>query len=475
MAVYKNLSRKSPLSGVEFTPVSQGNFAFFYVDSPLKTDGVKAWLASVGEQVVGTAQSGGHPVLVTRGAKSEKEMLELLSGLGDTMVLQKDKIPFSEKAWKVGGGIAFVGQGMQLASSFLRPDRKADWALRLFAIPNIIATTVTWLYGAQRSPDNNRLHALKEQFNHSLGEHVPDGTLPATNENRASLHYDHTARKTFSEKTDNYLKRHSVNVFETLMRYFGVFALSFPYDKWKDGWQKVKNGEFRNAYKTSRNPNRWTHFSGLACIVGKTIGLSAKAPDPYDPKPPGATDQIREQLSFRLDGWIETLAFGTLAADAFAHKKISFKKGGKEYPDFISGIGGALFSIRYALRHWAPFGVKELDTEELFAHVTDGLAQVPLADLPNVMAETAASLTEQLKDKRMHYGEIYTRLMTDLYHYHHIALPTLNLDIVPAPPENPAPAKSITPRALLDRIPAPLGTHAELAAASKDTPLGLSA
>src|SRR5262249_31361674 len=145
-----------------------------------------------------------------------------------------------------------------------------------------------------------------------------------------------------------------------------------------------------------------SHYAGMGSLLGKTIALGSKPEDPYDPKPKTWLDTIREKFTFRTGGAIEALAFATYAADSFTNpdRRIVFKRGGKDYADFIGGLGSILFSIRYMVRHWAKFGVKDVNMEELHAHVTDSLAKMPPEKLPQLLADTAAEMTDHFKDKR---------------------------------------------------------------------------
>lgn len=429
MAVFRNVKTDSPITSVEFSPVSDGNFSFFSIDSPISVKGAKDWLTTpnIGQEVIAETQVDGHPVLVTYGDKKASELMGELKKRGENLALYERKKTFPERVWPMGASIATVGQVMQLTASFLRPNRKPDWALRMFAIPNLTASAWTFFYGAQRSKDPNRLLYMKRHFNEELGSHVPGGmdVLPDVNDTRLRLHKDESKPKTTAAKVNQFLERNSVTVGEIGLRYLGATAIAFPMDRWGKGFNRLMEGQFKEAYKATRNDKLWTHRAGLLSLAGKTVAITSKAEDPYSPKPPNMLDKIRQKYTFRTGGWMETIAFATLAADGFAHKKISFTKGGTEYRDFISGIGGTLFTIRYAMRHWAPFGVRETNMPELYAHVTDSLAKMPPDKLPQLLADTAADITDQFKDKHLKYGEVFTQLLTDLYRYHHIALDNL--------------------------------------------------
>lgn len=484
MAVYQVTNQKSALAFVEFTPQASGNFCFFTVRTPEQKDAVKAWLTSaeMGQEIIGETALGGQAMLVARGEKSREELMKALEAHGDPLALYQPKIPFTEKAWKTGAKMAFVGQGMQLTSGFLRPNRKIDWAQIGLAVPNLIATTWILLYGAQRSEDTNRLAYLKEHFNDKLAEHSPGGidALPDVDDRRSELHKDVPRPPTFGDKVDGFMKRHSVDVGEIGLRYMGAFSLAFKPDNWGKGLKALSSGGFRAAYDAARTvtPNaspltgpNLTHFAGLLSLAGKTVALSARTPDPYDPEPRSWLDRMREKYTFRLGGWMETLAFGSIAADGFINKKISFKKGGKPMIDFISGIGGTLFTIRYAIRHWAPFGIKEMNMDEMYAHVIDGLATLPPEKLPALLAQSAADITEHFKEKRLSYGDVYVRMMDDLYRYHHIAVDHAD----PQPEESVTRWRDSIAHAAPNRIPHTSDSFADAVhAVATDTPMAMS-
>ncbi len=420
MAVYKNLTQNSPLSAVEFTPVSDGNFSFFYVDSPLKKDGVKHWLASpeMGQEIIAETQVDGHPVIITHGDKPQAELQKILEARGNKLELQLPKK--SMDLWKAIALLAVPGQTLQLTSSLMR--KRKDWALFSFAASNLLGHVIGWVYGSQKSPDDHRLHYLKEQFNTKLDGHLPAGaTLPSAEEDLSVLRDEPKAPLSSGQKANAWLQKNSVTVGEILLRYFGAFSLAFPVDRWKSGLGKFRSEGMGAALKEAGNRQSLVKWAGLGSLTGKTIALASKVPDPYDPKPHTWLDTVREKITFRAGGWVEAASWGTMAFNAFTAKN-------RQTADYLSGIGSTLFTIRYIVRNWAKYGEKKVDMDELYAHVSDGLAKTSPDQLPQLMADTAASLKEHFKDKPIEFGKIYTQMMTDLYRYHHIAFDNLGTE-----------------------------------------------
>jgi hypothetical protein len=114
-----------------------------------------------------------------------------------------------------------------------------------------------------------------------------------------------------------------------------------------------------------------------------------------------------------------------VAKNAFENHTVGFGKDLKPMKDWAGTIGGGLFSAGYGIRLFAKFGEKQMNMEELHAHISDSLAKVPPEELPQLMADSAASLTEHFKDKGLEFGKVYNQIMTDMYRYHHIALDNL--------------------------------------------------
>jgi len=480
MAVYNVTNPDSALTAVEFTPVAEGNFSFFAAKSPEQKDVVKKWLVSELKQtIIAETIVKDKPVFVTRGDKTKDEVIGLLNAHGDTLALQLTQKPTD--TWKVVTMLAVPGQGMQLASSMMRPNRKVDWGLFAFASSNLLGHAISWMYGSQKSDDTNRLHFVKQEVNRNLAPHLPPGqTLPEVNDDRSSLRDEPLQPSSRSVRVNAFLRENSVKVGELCLRYFGAFALAFPTNNWGAALRKLKSGAFKEAYLAGRNSATAIHYTGMGSLTGKTIAMFAKVPDPYDDSTPhSALDTFREKYAFRLGGWIEAAAFSAMTWDALKNPENKIVYRGKEYQNYLSATGAGLFTTRYAVRHWAKYGEKEMDMNEMYAHVTDALAKMPADKLAQLTADTAADITNHFKDKHLNYSDVYSRLMDDLYRDHHIALNNLGTAHEERLAKiNRAQSRySMVPaRNLMDRTSAPADSYTDLSQrAVTNAPMGIGA
>ncbi len=506
MAVYKNLSANQPLASVEFTPVSDGNFTFFRLKAGQDKEAFKASLLAepIGQKIVAETAIGGDTMFVTHGEKTKEKMLGILKEQGNDMTLTVPEKKFD--AWKWRGILSMTGHPMQLASSFMLVDkfdakkhskipagriitvdgqkyarRPFDTAKGVFAVSNLMANVVNIAFGAQRSTDDNRLDVVKNKLNDELGESITNvGELFPADAKRADLRKEPPVPKTLGQKAHSFMQANSVTLGEVGLRYFGGVSLVFPmkWENWKGGMSKLFEGKPGEAFKKMRNPDKFIFNAGSFWLAGKTLAFFAKAPDPYNPDRT-ALDKFREEYLFKISTATEAIGSTTMAYDSYAKRKITC--GGKVSTDYLGSVGGSLFTTAFIMRLSAPYGVKDLNMEEVYAHATDTLAKTPPEQLPQLMANTAAYLTEHLKDKNVQFGEVYNKLMVDMYRYHHIALD--NLGTEPAErvasmaskhhehaPETSAvskiaPRKSIAPA---DIAATPAGNFADRATASTE-------
>ncbi len=205
-------------------------------------------------------------------------------------------------------------------------------------------------------------------------------------------------------------------------------------------------------------------YSGIAYIVGKTIALGSKIPDPYDTKPHTMLDTVREKMLFKVSTAIETTAAATLAVNGLKAGKATPQnpEGARLFTrnrdywipeamkhqkfitrDWFGAAGGALFTGGLTIRFSAPFGTRVVDMKELTAHMAAALAQVPSDKLPQLVADSAMAIKAQFPDQPHAFGSIYASLALELERYHQIKIlkpqPSLKLttDIEPTAIERP--------------------------------------
>ncbi len=391
--------------------------AYFHARDDAAAGQVRAMLRDMGRTVVAESRVEGRPVLVTSGPRSEPELLAALAAKGEMLTQKPTKTPFN--AWKIRSALGFGGQTLQLTSAFMK--HKVDAPLLVFATTNMAANGINWAYTAQKKDDPHQLLLLKQAINNRLKPLLDEGQVPvAADDHRMALREQGKTKPV--EPLNDFMKKHSVNVGELGLRYIGAVGMAFPAGDWARAIR-----ERRMPLTDMRAPLRT--FTGLTSIIGKTIALTSKVSDPYNPKPRGMFDGLREKYSFLVGGFVETAAFGALAYDAFANTGPGKREGssirlfGKNRPDWLSGVGALMFTAGYIVRAWAKFGERVVDMPELYAHASDMLALVDPEKRPQALADTAAYLADHFKNAPdMNFSAIYSRLNDDLCRSHHVSI-----------------------------------------------------
>jgi len=438
--MYKNKNPASPLLAVEFTPVADGNFTYFYASTRENKQPLKDWLTGHGQEIVAETLVDGKTVLVTHGDKTKEEMTKALEERGDKLELVKHKKKFNAWAWR--GNMSNVGQVLQVMSAAMKP-KGIDSATMTFGLSNLAANMTNLVFGGEEREDINGERTLKGKINKGLGSYLAgDDPLPE-DDDRLGLRKEAKEAPSAGDKAYGFMKQNSVKIGEIGLRYFGAFNMLAPVFKGKQEWQKVftalGEGKMGAAWKSFRNPDKANFWVGVLYLFGKTLALTSKIPDPYDPTPKTALDEFREKYAFKLSSIIEGVGAATIASSRLKPgtkvnpgkvlDKIGFNFGNKQWDrDYLGGIGGLLFMGGFAIRLAAPFGTRKLDMDEIYAHATDTLAKTPPEKLPQLLADTAATMKEHLKDQPIEYGEIFNKMMTDMYRYHHIALNNLGTE-----------------------------------------------
>jgi hypothetical protein len=473
MAIYQNSSQKSALDSVEFSTVKGDNATFYYLKPGADITAFKTWLEDQGIDVQAQSAMGNRTVLFTRDDKSDDAILSALKERGDILKehVEKKKI----NMWKIRGLGSTIGQPMQLISGFL--SKGLDIATIGFAISNMAANLINMFVGAQKEDDEHQLRFIKRHLNKKLEPLLKkDNTLINVDDDRSAKYHK---KETLGERAYNFVKRYSVTGGDIGLRFIGSISLAFPivhqtekttkegkkvislsFAHWKDAFKAATQGEFKSAYNIVKNSkDKATYLGGMLYIIGKTISLASKVEDPYNKEQKHSwVDTLREKVAFRLSSVIEATAAGIIALDRFnliainkdangVHKlrtleydkmakmlkdlklvketpKWLLERAGKATSrDWLGGVGASMFTLGLLIRIFAPFGVREVDMTELYAHTTDTLAMVPPKKLPQAVSDAAAQIADHFKGKGTTFGQVYAQLTADLKKYHKITLP----------------------------------------------------
>lgn len=414
---YRATTTGGVLQSVDFSSVAGKNYAFFqcYDEAGLKKIEPLMTSPPLNQELVAVTQVHGKPLLITRNHASPFTILDALKEQGEQFEQASEPKHFD--AWKVRSYLGFAGQSLQLASSFMRPKFKIDTSMFVFAASNLAANAINLVYHqGQEVDDVHQLRYLKQRVNRELAPHLKSGEqVISIDSNRLAQRPAEESHKPL-DNAKTFLRHHSVAIGELGLRYFGAMGLAFPARYWKDAWT--------GHHTPQLDSSKFRRYAGLSSVLGKTVALTSHIPDPYNPKPPTLLDTLREKFSFISGGLIEITSFSALAYGCFFDtKKNGYEHGvkfrGKLYPDFIGGIGASLFVMGYVVRTFAKFGERKVNMGELYAHASDMLAETPPEKVSQLLANTAASLTEHFEqEKPMKFAQIYTNLINDLGEYH---------------------------------------------------------
>lgn len=435
MTRYINSTPDNAIRTVDITSTPDGTIAYIHLRDRDVLPAIEKRLETMGRTLISQTVVDGRPMLVTSGGRNEGDLINQLSATG-ALVKKQEKKPFD--AWKVRSLLGMGGQGLQLTSSMMK--HKVDTPLLVFAGSNMTANVINLMYKAQEHDDPHQLRLLKTAINERLAPEMLEGTQPLpVEEHRLFLREQGKPKAT--DPVDAFMRKNSVNVGELGLRYIGAFGMAFPASDWPKAVRE------RRLPTTDKNTPLRT-YAGLGSIAGKSIAVTSKIPDPYNPKPHTAWDAIREKYSFLAGGLVEAGAFSLLAYDALKNTapklwdgigKVkpenlaeikgaqydvsrSLKFRGSYYRDWLSGIGAAMFVTGYIVRSWAKFGERTVNMPELYAHASDSIAMLPAEKVPQALADTAAYLADHFKKQpSMSYQHIYEKLSNDLYRSHQVA------------------------------------------------------
>lgn len=490
--VYVSENRTSAMiHAVEFARVGNEQLTFYKISSLSNTEAAKKWLVEKGlaEGFMGETILNNDVNLVVRTPLTQKAQLDRLKSEG---IKLHHPIPDEKKVtlWGLRGGLSMVGQVLQLSSAYFkkpRPDGTSgiDRPTATFAVSNIIANLSNMVFGSQKESDPHRLAYIKSHINQSLGEEFAANNLPAINEKRSEKR-PQTPKTIFQM-----LQKYSVTIGEVGLRMFGSFAMAFPVANWGAAAKEFGKGNISKGFRTAYNTKDAASGKvGIAYLVGKTIALFSKVPDPYNPNPKSTLDTIREKVLFKLSSIIEFGAAGYLSYDRYANKTLDGNKlrkfglnwkavepksgeAQKDGPrDYFGASGGALFTVGLGIRYFAPFGERMVDMVELKAHLSDSLAKVPQEKLPHAMAKMVADIVDHFGEKsKITFGSLYAEVATDLLQQHKIKVPTVPMNLPQEKPAIAASAQTVEKEKTFasadlrksDNRPAPAASHQERA------------
>jgi hypothetical protein len=418
MTFYAVDSKESVFSAIEAYPDS--GIRFFYLNSLESKAKSIEWLVSakMGQTIISEAMVDGKPVVITRDNGSATDFLATLKSQG--MVLNPQHYRKAIDPWVIRGHVSNAGQVLQLYSSLAKKQLKPD--LLAFSALSLTANYVNITFGSEKEKDPHRLFHVKQEL-HKLFSQNGTNSFPLPGlEDRSyadeRLDLNPPPALSPTKMINNFVERNSVRFGEIGLRLVGVTGMVFPFDRFGKMASTLKTEGMGQALKVGLNPNRVRLYGGLTYFIGKSTSLFAKTPDPYNPAPKSGLDEIREKYLFKACSVVEASAASIVAAGAFTG---DFGKSKVDSSDYIGGAGAAILAAGLLGRVKAPFGEKTLDIEEVFAYAEGAIAKSSGSNMPWLISETAALLKNKIGEPAT-FGDIYTRLMVDLYHRYNIAI-----------------------------------------------------
>lgn len=377
-------------------------------------------LEEAGLSLISDVTHEGSRLIVAHITHTPDETIKTLGCKTDTLALVPPEVKKGFNPWLWRGITSFVGQSLQLASSFTAVGSKADKnAIFTFASLNLLANVSNIVFGSQKKEDPHQLRLLESSVNDQARAAGATGELPATEDKRTRLHNDVDPKRSLGEKAYDTLQKISVTGGEIGLRTLGSAALAFPMKQWGDGARTLRRtGSIGETFHAMKNPTTSTFRVGLVMLTGKFVSLLSKEPDPYNPAPQSTFDRIREKVTFRASSLIEGGAALYMRNDRLKNHKI--RVFGKEYRDHFGGRGNEVFIVGYGIRLLAPYGSREVKMRELYAHSADALAKVPRENMPDALARTALMLDEHFGAKSVGLDTLYTEIASRLKSYHGI-------------------------------------------------------
>lgn len=437
MAIYRNTQEKSALDTVDFD--DDHKVGFFFVKHEVDVEQAKALLQSTGQRIIAQSYVKGRTVIISQGDDDRETLFKKLgsTGCGEFEPKPPEKPTFLQflrkNGWKIRGGSSVVGQSLTLFSAFNavsktdaeagRLNPKFDPAIGAFAVLNLAANFINYVFGGQKEEDIAGLQKFDAIIAEEVNRYLPEGTKRIVADDVHKLSYmteEELAEHNKDRSAAGIMKKNSVRLGEVGLRTLGSICMMFNYRKALPALSKLGKGELKEAFLTAKVEDKNTFIAGCGMVAGKMMGLLATTYDPNDP-PKTYIDEIRQKVLWITSSFTEMVAQSFVIFDRAKNKRLVLNN--TALPDYTGVVGNTLLTVPpYPTRLVLPYGEKVLDVDEVQARLLNELHLLPPEKMPEVAARVTARMVEHMRDKAPRFSELYTDIMHKLETFHHMSL-----------------------------------------------------
>lgn len=302
--------------------------------------------------------------------------------------------------------LSTLGQSLLFYSGIKTASISDRHAMVGFAGVNLVANAINAIFGGQKKEDPHQLRYLKQKINDELSPLTNAAALPSID---AKL--DHSSgRKPGESQAHYFLQKYSVTISEFILRTTGSLSLIVPITNWGKAAQNLRNGlSLTETFKLVKNKNAVTVAAGLFSLSGKGFILAASEPDPFSPEPMTFWRGLREKVMFRMSSVVEVICSCMLAHNRFNKKKtdangeLILDANGlpQRDPDYFNVAGNASIVTGYIPRWIAPYGTREVNMNELYAHAAKALSALPPEKATPMLEQISGELADHFKAKKL--------------------------------------------------------------------------
>lgn len=411
MTVYQTHSPNAPIVALELAQTQGRHLALFTLAPGQDAQSAGLRNPALGLHILNETAVGDHKLVVADGAAKPEALLQTLAAGGTVLSPQPAAAP-KFNAWLWRGLSSLAGQSLNLWAGLTNKTKPAGEKAGIigFAVPNLIANAINATFGGQKKDDPYQLRYLKSAINEALAPYAATA-LPAV---EADLYQGRSqeSKSAQSGGIGGFIARHSVSAGEVGLRILGTVSLMLPFTRWAQGVRTLRQGgTLARAFEATRNPNPVTFWAGVTTMVGKITALTAREPDPYNPAPPDTLRSLRENVAFKASSVIEGIGATTMSIDDYRHKNIQ------------GAIGNGIFVGGYYIRYFAPFGTREVDRDELFAHAAAAVAAAQPAHRACALTRASALLAQHFQGaKGLSLADCYQQIAQGLAKDHGITI-----------------------------------------------------